>query len=147
MYVLIPHPTEELKLIKFQKQLISQLFTNDILCYAESGLWIPFLSGKEDSTQTLKNLSKTITSITINSPVIIEEKIFCPVTITRNQELPTVTTELPLCRILNKKQPSSENPAETELFPLKLKIFRLGLSCQLSDNSKAIQNSVWKKLT
>lgn len=147
MYVLIPHPTEELKLIKYQKQIISHFFVSGTLCYAETGLWIPLYAGDDERTQTLKLIANTISEITIDSPVVSDDRIVCPVVIKRSQNLPTITTELPLCRILNKKQPSLENPAETELFPLKLKIFRLGLSCQLSDNSKAIQNSVWKKLT
>ena len=40
MIVIIPHQTEELKLIRFQKELIKQLNSQKDIFYAQQPLWI-----------------------------------------------------------------------------------------------------------
>lgn len=144
MYVLIPHPTEELKLIKYQKLLTSALFQEGFICYSSNDFWIPFLEDEtEINTEYLKSVSKSITQITVNEPQIRENQIFCPVKICTDKE---IDSEIFLGRIINEKKLQQENIKKSDLFPLNLKIFRLGVSVQISSNCKAIENSVWRKL-
>ena len=40
MIVIVPHPTQELLLIKAQKELIKKLFSTDTIIYCQLPLWI-----------------------------------------------------------------------------------------------------------
>ena len=142
MTVIIPHPTEELKLINFQKELISSLYKESRILYAETPLWIDFTSNGE-----LKELSKTIESVTFNQPEITEKSIFIPVRINTSEDC--IDSKLTLVNIYNGQSFSDKDKSilRQKKQPVnQLKIFRLGLVQAESPHTKSISKSVWCKL-
>ena len=56
MTVIIPHPTEELVLIRAQKKLIKELFEPGKIIYAHTPLWIPVdFESVEEAKQKIEN--------------------------------------------------------------------------------------------
>ncbi len=142
MMVIIPHETELLKLVKYQKQLIQQLNSNSSIYTAHQPLWIEFSCHQfnAESQDDLKSFSKKITSIELEKLSHTSDKIFAIVKI--KTDLAEIQSELPLLD-LYKGSPKS---ADLELPFKKIKIFRLGIPEDLSENSKAIKDFVWCKL-
>lgn len=142
MMVIIPHETELLKLVKFQKQLIKDLNSASTIYAAHQPLWIEFSHEqfKAESQADLKLLSKRIISIELEKLSQSDEKIIAVVKI--KTDIADIMAELPLLH-LYKGSPKS---ADIEFPFKKIKIFRLGIPEDLSENSKAIIESVWCKL-
>lgn len=150
MLVIIPHPTEELKLIKFCKELISVFSKDDSFFYRTIPLWIkldnPFFSVEND----LKTIADKITSISLSKPDIKGNEVFCPVCVEYNNH--QIITNLSLLKfsqeIIDDKTKLNllKKLAASEIFPMQLKIFRIGYSVEVSSNSQAISSSVWKKI-
>ena len=141
MAVIILHPTEELKLINFQKELISDLFTEGRILVAARPLWIPV-------NETFENLNHhNISSVEFGDLETTESEIYIPVKIAttngnRLSKLSLVSiynnsnfTETDRQIISQKKQPVRQ-----------LKIFRLGNEKKLSSNSKCITDFKWIKI-
>ena len=144
MVVITPHPTQELLLIKYQKQMISLLFTPGTLIYAHQPLWIP------TDFESVDQAKKEINSVTVLAPEYDEngEGLFCPV------KIQTVGGEyleskldfihgLPHCVVPEPVEGRNDD----NIFPLTLKIFRLGECTSPSPNVYELCNVVWKKLT
>ena len=144
MVVITPHPTEELKLIKYQKELIRRLFTSGTLIYAHQPLWIP------TDFESVDQAKKEIKSVTVLASEYDEKKecIICPVKIeTAGGEyleskldfihgLPHYVVPEPV-----------EGRNDDNIFPLPLKIFRLGECTSPSPNVYELSSTVWKKLS
>lgn len=141
--VIIPHETELLKLVKFQKLLISNTNDSNSVYIASQPLWIPFQCNSNINTKDdLKQISKTINSIELNNIEKSANDFYISVTIATTNG--TFTSKLPLLRLYHGNEKSI--PANTDLPFKKIKIFRLGIPEDLSENSKAIIESVWCKL-
>ena len=142
MTVIIPHPTEELNLINFQKELISALYKEGRILYAERPLWIDFSESEE-----LKSLAKNIQSVNFGELKISDKSIFIPVQIKTSERI--VDSKLTLVNIY-KGQPFTDE--DKKLIGQKkqpvnqLKIFRLGLVQAEGPHAKSISKSVWCKL-
>lgn len=135
MAVIILHPTEELKLINFQKELISELFIEGRILVAASPLWIPLES------------SEQIKAVNFGGLEVTGKSIYIPVTIkTAGAELHSKLT------LVNIHGKSNFSPADLNLIAEKkqpvsqLKVFRLGDEKKLSPVAKCISKSVWCKL-
>ncbi len=148
MFVIIPHSTEELKLINFQKQLIAEFFQEDRIIYPTFPLWIE-LSEKTASynKNELKNMSKEIQAVKLGDLTTDFKSIFIPVQIKNQNE--DFISELTLVRIHRGQTFTTSD--KSHLSEIKqpvnqLKIFRLGIEQAEGPYSKSISNSVWVKL-
>ena len=138
MVVIIMHPTEELKLSAFQKELISDLFEETRILYAEKPLWI----NCPDSIYNEEIISVDFLKITI-----IENSIVVPVEIKTKEK--QYFSKLTLVRLHKGRDFSDDDRQKLVKIkqPVKaLKVFRLGLEKELSHNSKCITESKWYKL-
>ncbi len=140
--VIVPHPTEELKLIKYQKELVRRLFTPGTLVYAHQPLWIPV------DFKSVQEAKEKITGVTLTG-VEYDEKnkmVMCVGEVALRQAqgpqfiLPFIHLEGDIPNVQAVLQDAS-------LFPLSLKIFRLGECTSPSPNVYELSNVVWKKLT
>lgn len=138
MIVIVPHQDLELKIIKTQKELIKKLYdkANKIIPYAAMPLWI-----KTDFT-SVEDAKKTIKKIIILPAEYdeIKNEIICPVKISIKDG--NLDSSLSLVKFLAKG-----NKAEADLFPLEVKIFRLGECASPSPNVFELSNIKWVKLT
>ncbi len=142
MTVIIPHPTEELTLINFQKELISSLYKEGRILYAERPLWIDFLESEE-----LKSLVKNIQSVSFGELKISDKSIYIPVKINTSEG--NTDSKLTLVNIYKDQSFTDEdkNLIEQKKQPVnQLKIFRLGLVQAEGPHAKSISKSVWCKL-
>jgi len=142
MTVIIPHPTEELKLINFQKELISSLYKESRILYAETPLWIDFTEN-----EGLKALSKSIENVTFDQFEITEKSIFIPVRINTSEGC--IDSKLTLVNIYNGQSFSDKDKSilRQKKQPVnQLKIFRLGLVQVEGPHTKSISKSAWCKL-
>ena len=133
MVVLSPHPTEELKLIKYQKELIRRLFTPGTIVYAHQPLWIPV------DFESVQEAKEKITGVTLTG-VEYEEKNKIVMCVGEGVKFPLIHIEGDIPNV-------QAALADTSLFPLPLKIFRLGECTSPSPNVYELKNIVWKKLT
>lgn len=142
--VLIPHPTEELKLIKFQKKLISELNVAPSIYVSHLPLWIdiPNTNIVPETKDDLKTFSKTINSVEFVDFTQDDKGLSIKVTI--NTTTGKIFADLPILHLY--KGPAKNLPQNIELPFKKIKIFRLGIPEDLSTNSKAIKDFVWCKL-
>ena len=132
--VLIPHPTEELQLIKFQKKIIETLFEKDRIMYSQLPLWIP-----------LETKPAVIKEVCFAAPDFSDKLIFIPVTVCGNDF--EIKTTLPLVHLHSGRPFSKEDIKKIPNLEIKkLKIFRLGIEKELSSNSKCITDSKWIKV-
>jgi hypothetical protein len=143
--VILFHPNQLKDLTDIQKKLIESL--NQPKCYfcKTFPLWIdiPFLN----NNCILKNESNLFKSILIDKPQFTKDgKIFCDVKIDFKNKM--YSSNLILCSLLSK-----ENMNKTftllsfdKIFPINLKIFKLGKDIEIDEHSKAIEDFVWKKL-
>ena len=144
MAVVILHPTEELKLIKFQKELISDLFTEGRILLAARPLWIEIGS---DSVTYKELPSLNIRSIDFGELEISDKEIYIPVIISTENE--QIASKLSLVSIYsgNTFSDSDRTIIRQKKQPVRqLKIFRLGNEKELSSVSKCITESKWCKL-
>lgn len=145
MTVIIPHPTEELKLIKFQKELIKILNTEGKIYYAHQPLWLPLPEEYSANTKAeLKTMGKNIKQIKILSPEYKNSDVQLPVMIDDKKVF------LPLLHFYKKNgSQSTENISLPQLPPCPVslfKIFRLAISEKTSENSQAVTDFTWIKL-
>ena len=165
MIILAPHPTEELLLIKYQKELIKRIFTPGVIIYAHQPLWIPV------EFSSVEEAKKSITKVTVLTPEYDEEKknIKCMVKLDSQAALRQAqepqsnsgqqshsgslrlskgaTTSLPLIHINSNIPDINTLLQDTKIFPLPLKIFRLGECTSPSPDIYELNNVVWKKIT
>ena len=135
MPVIILHPTEELKLIKLQKELISELFEDGRILYAARPLWIKI------NTEVV---GPQIKHIELGELEVSDNSIYIPVTITTEQG--TQFSKLTLVIIHNNHTFTDTDRQNIEKIkqPVRqLKVFRLGIEKELSSNSKCITESKW----
>ena len=157
--VIVPHPTEELKLIKYQKELVRCLFTPGALIYAHQPLWIPV------EFSSVQEAKEKITEVTLTG-VEYDEKskmIVCigEVALREPQGPQSKAGSLSKVGSLSLSKGCSKFPLlhlegdipnvqavlqDTQLFPLPLKIFRLGECTSPSPNVYELSSTVWKKL-
>ena len=138
MIVIVPHPTEELILIRAQKKLIAQLFQAKKLIYAHTPLWIETLFADVEQAK------KEITGVTVLAPEYedAEKCIVCPVVI----QSESGKTRIKLRFIEGKELPQQIDAGDCGEFPLALKIFRLGECTCPKPGVYELSNCVWKKL-
>ena len=142
MTVIIPHPTEELNLINFQKELISALYKEGRILYAERPLWIDFLEQEE-----LKTVSKSIQSVSFGELKISDKSIFIPVQIKTSERI--VDSKLTLVNIYKGESFTDEDKkliGQKKQPVNQIKIFRLGLVQAEGPHPKSISKSAWCKL-
>ena len=142
MTVIIPHPTEELNLINFQKELISALYKEGRILYAERPLWIDF-----SETEELKTVSKSIQSVSFGELKISDKSIFIPVQIKTSESI--VDSKLTLVNIYKGESFTDEDKkliGQKKQPVNQLKIFRLGLVQAEGPHAKSISKSAWCKL-
>lgn len=142
MTVIIPHPTEELQLINFQKELISSLYKEGRILYAERPLWIDFTQTKE-----LKALSKSIQYVSFGKLKLSDKSIFIPVQIKTSESI--VDSKLTLVNIYKGESFTDEDKkliGQKKQPVNQLKIFRLGLVQAEGPHAKSISKSAWCKL-
>ena len=136
MIVIIPHQDIELKLIQAQKKIIAQLADNkDIIVYPAMPLWI---NTKFESVEDAKNQIK---KATILNPEFddVEKLLICPVEIE--------TADGILKSKLNFVNGLSRCALKDEVFPLEVKIFRLGEASSSKPGVYELSNTKWVKLT
>ena len=140
--VIVPHPTEELKLIKYQKELIGRLFRPGALIYAHQPLWIP------TSFTSLQEAKENIAGVTLTGFEYDEKEecIICPVKI-RTAGGDFMESKLEYIHGLPRHSVPRNDAAIHDIFPMPLKIFRLGECTSPSPGVYELSNAVWKKLT
>ena len=143
MAVIILHPTEELKLINLQKELISELFTEGRILVAAMPLWIPLV----DSAETTTEHKKLKYQIELNNLEITDTEVFIPVTITSDKgKLSSKLTLVNLHSGQNFSDSDRQFISQKKQPVRQLKVFRLGIEKELSSNSKCITESKWIKI-
>lgn len=139
MIVIALHPTEELRLIKLQKELVKEFFVPGGLVHAHQPLWI------ETGFESVEQAKKEITNVTILAPQYdeVEGCVVCPVKIqvANGKELESRLDFI--CGLPRRFVPYNEK----DIFPLALKIFRLGECTSPSPGVYELCNVVWKKLS
>ena len=146
MKVIILHPTEELLLVNYQKELIKALFSEKRVIFAVCPLWLEFPE-KNASSENLKDISKTIKEITFGEIVFDSSKISLSVKIETCGG--TFSSKLSLVSIFKGADFSEEdkNTAEKIKQPVRqLKVFRLGIVQDEGPHAKSISKSVWCKI-
>ena len=168
MIVITPHPTEELKLIKYQKELVRRLFTPGALVYAHQPLWFPV------DFASVQEAKESITGVTLTG-VEYDEKnkiVVCVGEVAlrhrerhckagQKQSGGLFLASLRADMLRRAKEPQFILPfihlegdipnvqaalQDAPLFPLPLKIFRLGECTSPSPNVYELRNIIWKKL-
>ena len=146
MKVIILHPTEELLLVNYQKELIKALYSDNRVIFAVSPLWLD-LPEKDVSSENLKEISKTIRQITFGEIVFDSSKISLPVKIETSGGV--ISSKLSLVSIFKGADFSEEdkNSAAKIKQPVRqLKVFRLGMVQEEGPHAKSISKSVWCKI-
>ena len=146
MKVIILHPTEELLLVNYQKELIKALYSDNRVIFAVSPLWLE-LPEKDVSSENLKEISKTIRQITFGEIVFDSGKISLSVKIETSDG--TFSSKLSLVSIIKGADFSEEdkNSAAKIKQPVRqLKVFRLGMVQEEGPHAKSISKSVWCKI-
>ena len=142
MAVIILHPTDELKLVNFQKELISMLFEEGRIMIAQKPLWIKFGGGFDTLAARAFNHR-----IELGDLEVTAKEIFIPVTITTDTA--SYNSRLKLINLHSGKAFSGfdrQKLSEKKQPVRQLKVFRLGEEKELSSNSKCITESKWIKL-
>ena len=146
MKVIILHPTEELLLVNYQKELIKALYSDNRVIFAVSPLWLEFPE-KAVGSENLKEISKTIRQITFGEIVFDSSKISLPVKIETSGGV--ISSKLSLVSIIKGADFSEEdkNSAAKIKQPVRqLKVFRLGMVQEEGPHAKSISKSVWCKI-
>ncbi len=142
MLVIILHPSQEIKLSRLIKELSGFCAKKGATTYKKVPLWIPLPPNK--------TMEDKITELQVLLPQQKTEEIICPVQITYEDE--KYFTEVTLQRFLHKAKEDfvsdflTMNKSAAEIFPMQIKVFRLGNTVDISRNDKALTDSVWRKL-
>lgn len=155
MVVLIPHQTEELKLINFQKELISELNTKNTIFYRLMPLWIelPFINAT--TKEELKTFSKKIKDVRFKT--LQQDKntfTLCGTLLTDKKEYKLTLPILNKITHSGVIEPVKIHPVEIppeqitkKNTPVEnLKIFQLGIANQISENTNELSETIWVKL-
>ncbi|MBR5400440.1 MAG: hypothetical protein IK102_01405 [Treponema sp.] len=137
--VIALHPTEELRLIKLQKELVKEFFVPGGLVHAHQPLWI------ETGFESVDQAKKEIKSVSILAPEYEDEWVVCPVKIEKVDGSVFEGKLNFIDGLPHRSAPSNDEGAQT--FPLALKIFRLGECTSPSPGVYELCNVVWKKLS
>lgn len=140
MTVIILHPTDELKLINFQKEVIGSLYDEKRILYAAAPLWIEL----DDFEIAEKNQIK---KIEIGDIEFSENEIYSRVLI--ECEKGNICSKLTLVNIYKGESFSQSDRMmiSEKIQPVRqLKVFRLGLMQEQGPHTKSISKSVWCKL-
>ena len=146
MKVIILHPTEELLLVNYQKEIIKALFSEKRVIFAVCPLWLEFPE-KAVSSENLKEISKTIRQITFGEIVFDSSKISLSVKMETSGG--SFSSKLSLVSIIKGADFSEEdkNSAAKIKQPVRqLKVFRLGMVQEEGPHAKSISKSVWCKI-
>lgn len=144
MIVIIPHPSEELKLIKYQKELISKLNKSGQIYYAVTPIYIELSQDYSlySTTKELKNIANQISKVELLK-LEVKEHIYIEVLIRINEK--DIKISVPFLRLYRTTE--INNKVDFPELPVKeLKIFRVAKKNLLSPVSSSIADSVWKKL-
>ena len=144
MTVIIPHPTEELKLIQLQKELISGLNNSHRTFYANPCLWIELSDIHADSKAALKNIANQIKKLQVEELVWDEKEVFLNVEIVFNEDV--VKSKLHLLTLYSGDAITEQDFSSIKSPITSLKIFRIASSADYSEKVKSIEESVWVKL-
>lgn len=148
MAVIILHPTEELKLIKFQKELISELFEEGRILYAARPLWIEIRGGFDRLNHRNNSIDHhNIYSVGLGEIKITNREIYIPVSIATTDK--QIDSKLTLVSIYQGRNFSDEDIiliSQKKQPVRQLKVFRLGIEKELSSVSKCISTSKWVKI-
>ncbi len=146
MVAAILHSTDELKLIKFQKELISELFEEGRILLAVRPLWIK-LSKEIKTLSDIVTNHNSLTSIELKDIKVSDSEIFIPVNIFTDTT--SYHSKLTLI-LLHSGSPFSEYDKQKlaqKKQPVKqLKVFRLGLVQDEGSHAQSISKSVWCKI-
>lgn len=137
MVVIIPHQTEELKLIRLQKEVLQSMGKNPSFT-KKLPLWL------ELPDVEIKSFAKNIKSVKLNSINQTDKDLFLEFLIkTENADVKAKLTLFTNCL------PNSCKLIDIKKIPVtELKIFRLGLCIKnVETHSMEIEDSVWVKLT
>ena len=142
MLVIILHPSQEIKISRLIKELSGFCAKKGATTYKKVPLWIPLPQNK--------TMEDKITDLQVLLPQQKDDEIICPVKIT--YEDGKYFTEVTLQRFLHKTKEDfvsdflTMNKSAAEMFPMQIKVFRLGSTVDISRNAKALRESVWQKL-
>lgn len=139
MIVIIPHPTEELKLIHFQKELINLYNSDDVILYSSQVLWIEMENFSAETKENLKSISKDIKKVTLSSLLEDDDSLFIKVEIEYQDK--KLISRMPLLKLYRGKLPPINKKCPVE----NLKIFRLGIPSVYEKNVKSLSDFVWHK--
>ena len=138
MTALILHPNDELFFIDLQKQITSELFTEERIIIQPSPLWIEL--GDFDIKEKAQ-----IKQVQIKKLSLCDNYIYCPVLLEYKGK--QITSKLTLvCLHKGKAFTEKEIAALKEKPERQLKVFRLGLVQDQGPHAKSISKSVWCKL-
>lgn len=176
MLVVIPHETEVLKLINYQKKLSSELFNKGIISITNYPFWIelpeneifetdenddnlkntiysvPFVSTvcSVPFVSKLKKISVNFSNLSIISPRLENNQLL--LTLQYNYKQQTKTADFPLLSIIQNKNNISVNEIsvlleETLLFPMQIKIFQLAIAKKIPEGKQILQgDSIFVKI-
>lgn len=144
MVVIIPHQTEELKLIKFQKMLIASLNSKNTIFYSQTPLWIELPFANLTTKEELKTFAKQIKAVTFQTLQQTDNTLTLSGMLSTNENeyklnLPIIT-KLPNSVIESVQTTNKKSPVEN------LKIFQLGIVNNISKNTKELSETIWVKL-
>ena len=148
MLVIIPHPTEELKLINYQKNLLSLLNTNGNIYYQQHPLWIELdRAFQAEDKHNLKEFSKQLKEIKLFQPEEKNKNIVIPIkyTILFNNSESEIISELPFLYLYKKNSSENISVPLPSLPVTQLKIYRLAIAEKTSSVSAEIQEFIWVK--
>lgn len=142
MFVIILHPSQEIKLSQLIKELSGFCAKKGATTYKKVPLWIPLPQNK--------TMEDKITDLQVLLPQQKDDEIICPVQIT--YEDGKYFTEVTLQRFLHKAKEDfvsaflTMNKSAAEIFPMQIKVFRLGNTVDISKTAQALTDSVWRKI-
>lgn len=166
MLVLIPNQNQIADLVKIQKKFIkeankslSEKNNSRVIFYQHTPMWIflpdfenHFSSAGKEMKDKLKKKADSILKVELSKPSIYfsdnlqKEVLGCHSLLQTDSE--NCNSELILCESYGSESSEcrlSESFAESGIFPLQLKVFRLAWAEKIFSSSWAVTESVWKK--
>ena len=146
MKVIILHPTEELLLENYRKEMIKALFSEKRVFFAVCPLWLE-LPEKAVSSENLKEISKTIRQITFGEIVFDSSKISLSVKIeTSGGPFSSKLSLVSIIKVADFSEEDKNSAAKIKQPVRQLKVFRLGMVQEEGPHAKSISKSVWCKI-
>ena len=145
MIVIVPHKDIELKLINSQKNIIKNIInnTNNQIPYAFMPLWI-----KTDFSSTNDAKEKIQRIIILNPEYNDDNSLVCPVKIETEKGILKSKLNF-ICNASCHCEERSDTiiHIDDDLFPLDVKIFRLGECTSSKPGVYELSSTVWKILS